>query len=106
MCTITNTLQAEDMGQRPKRYGDDVNNPRRKEVRVALLELRRFVYEMISQQRNWCTRTNLKGQPQFFCEKWVREENSRQNRSFWKYKNMGRNKVMRKGGNCTVPVSM
>ena len=74
MCTITNTLQAEDMGERLKtregckRYGDDVNNPRRKEVRVALLELRGFVYEMISQQRNWCTRTNLKGQQQFFLQ--------------------------------------
>ena len=47
-------------------------------MRVALLELRGFVYEMISQQRNWCTRTNLKGQQQFFCEKWVREENIKQ----------------------------
>ena len=44
-----------------------------------MLELRGFVYEMISQQRNWCTRTNLKGQQQFFCEKWGREENITQN---------------------------
>ena len=55
-----------------------------------MLELRGFVYEMISQQRNWCTRTNLKGQQQFFCEKWVREENSRQNKSFWKEKKHGK----------------
>ena len=37
-------------------------------MRVALLELRRFVYEMISQERNWCTRTNLKGQQQYLRE--------------------------------------
>ena len=87
-----------------KRYGDDVNNPRRKEVRVALLELRGFVYEMISQERNWCTWTNLKGQQQFFGQKWGREENLKQ--KLLKRQKQGGNIMTRKGGSCTLPVSM